>query len=119
MCRRLLNRTPWVAAVIVCLIARAPARAAEPWQTLRGCRLVSNPANDGDSFHVRQEGQEYIFRLYLVDTPETDTSFTERVRDQADYFKITPAQAVRVGKKAAEFTERRLGARPFTVLTRW
>src|SRR5206468_1561222 len=46
-------------------------------------------------------------------------SFAERVREQADYFKITPAQAVRVGKKAAEFTERRLGAHPFTVLTRW
>src|SRR5439155_26665104 len=119
MCLRPMRRTSWLAAVVVLLFGGAATPAAESWQTLKGCRLVLNPANDGDSFHVRHEGQEHIFRLYFVDTPETDLSFPERVREQADYFKITPAQAVRVGKKAAEFTERRLGAHPLTVLARW
>src|SRR3954447_19104989 len=42
------------------------------WIVLENCRLISNPANDGDSFHASAGAREYIFRLYLVDAPETD-----------------------------------------------
>ena len=33
---------------------------------------MENPANDGDSFHVRAKEKEFIFRLYFVDTPEVE-----------------------------------------------
>lgn len=50
------------------------------WQKLEGCQLIQNEWNDGDSFHVRTaEGTEFIFRLYFVDTPETDSRFPDRV----------------------------------------
>ena len=29
------------------------ARAEEYWMTLQNCQLLPNPANDGDSFHIR------------------------------------------------------------------
>lgn len=112
--------------------AAAPSRTSRPgrstldklarrsdWTILEGCRLLSNPSNDGDSFHVRHEGQEYIFRLYHVDTPETDNSFPDRVRDQALYFGISPRDAIRIGEEAKRFTARALGGKTFTVATQW
>jgi hypothetical protein len=51
---------------IVDLSARAP------WMTLKDCRYIKNPSDDGDSFHVRMGRKETIFRLYFVDAPETD-----------------------------------------------
>ena len=49
-----------------------PAFAGE-WETIRGCRLIENESNDGDSFHVKADGEERIFRLYFVDTPEAES----------------------------------------------
>jgi hypothetical protein len=46
--------------------------ALEDWTVLENCRFILNPANDGDSFHVSAGNKEYIFRLYLVDAPETE-----------------------------------------------
>ena len=80
---------------------------------------MPNAANDGDSFHVHANGEEYIFRLYYVDTPETDLSFKDRVQEQADYFGLSVEDTVRLGKKAAEFTDRQLRGHPFTIITRW
>ena len=57
----------------------AVARADEQWVTYKDCRYLPNAANDGDSFHVRAAGKEYIFRLYFVDTPETDMYFQARL----------------------------------------
>ena len=45
---------------------------SKDWIVLNNCRLIVNPANDGDSFHVEHQGREHIFRLYFVDTPETN-----------------------------------------------
>src|SRR5262245_9300497 len=42
------------------------------WVTLTGCRLLTNQFVDGDSFHVTHKGNKYIFRLYFVDSPESD-----------------------------------------------
>ncbi len=91
------------------------ARAAE-WKTLKDCRYLPNAANDGDSFHVRANGKEYIFRLYFVDTPETDTSIAERVAEQAKYFHATTAETLLIGHEAERFTRQKL-AHPFTVRT--
>lgn len=98
------------------LLWTAGASAHEPWRVLPNCRLVPNDSNDGDSFHVRAAGHEYIFRLYFADTPETDTSVPERVEEQAKYFALTTAQTIQLGEIAERFTQQKL-ARPFTIRT--
>jgi len=45
---------------------------AEEWEVIEGCRLIDNRYNDGDSFHVKADGEERIFRLYFVDCPEAE-----------------------------------------------
>ena len=94
------------------------AAPAKPWHVLTNCALVANKANDGDSFHVRWGGTEFIFRIYFADCPEDETRFPDRVAEQARYFGITPAQALAVGRQAADFT-RQLLMNPFSVKTRW
>jgi endonuclease YncB( thermonuclease family) len=82
-------------------------------------RIVSSsaiPADDGDSFHVSAGAKEYIFRLYLVDAPETDEMTPGRLVQQAKDFEITVPQAIEVGRAAKEFTREKL-SEPFTVFT--
>lgn len=100
--------TLWLAAIT--------ARAHEPWQVLRDCRVVANESSDADSFNVRAGGREYVFRLYFVDAPETDNSFPDRVDEQAKYFGVTSTQALQLGLHAKNFTREKL-VRPFTVRT--
>jgi DNA uptake protein ComE-like DNA-binding protein len=83
---------------------------------LKDCRLIANPANDGDSFHVSVGSKEYLFRLYFVDAPETDEMTPGRLIEQAKYFGITVPQAIEVGQAAKEFTRQKL-SEPFTVFT--
>jgi competence protein ComEA len=90
---------------------------SKDWIVLNNCRLIANPANDGDSFHVNTGAREYIFRLYLVDAPETDEMVPKRLVDQAKYFGITVPQAIEVCLAAKEFTRQKL-SEPFTVFTR-
>lgn len=80
------------------------ACAEAKWQTYQDCELIPNDFNDGDSFHVRHKKRHYIFRLYFVDTPETDASIPERVVEQADYWEIDEKGALKVGKEATKFT---------------
>jgi DNA uptake protein ComE-like DNA-binding protein len=94
----------------------AVARADEQWVTYKGCRYLPNAANDGDSFHVRAAGREYIFRLYFVDAPETDLSIPDRVAEQAKYFHATIQEALQIGIEAQRFTRQKL-SRPFTIRT--
>ncbi len=89
------------------------------WTVLRNCRYLSHAGNDGDSFHVRHGGKEYIFRLYYVDAPETSMEFPDRVGEQAAYFRLPGEEALRVGDTARKFTERILSETSFTVVTRW
>ena len=92
-------------------------RADEQWVTYKDCRYLPNMANDGDSFHVRAAGREYIFRLYFVDAPETDMSVPDRVAEQAKYFHATIQDALQIGLEAERFTRKTL-SRPFTISTR-
>ena len=106
------------AAVFWTAVADLGARdGSKDWTVLENCRLIVNPANDGDSFHVSAGTNEYIFRLYLVDAPETDEMTPGRLVAQAKYFGITVPQAIEVGRAAKEFTREKLSA-PFTVFTR-
>lgn len=102
----------WAAAVDV-----TARDASKDWIVLENCRLIFNPANDGDSFHVSAAGNEYVFRLYLVDAPETDEMTPPRLVEQAKYFGITVPQAIEVGLAAKEFTRQKL-SHPFRVFTR-
>lgn len=89
---------------------------SKDWITLKDCRLIPNPANDGDSFHVSAGEKEYLFRLYLVDAPETDEMIPRRLVEQAKYFNITVPQAIEIGRAAKDFTQEKL-SQPFTVFT--
>lgn len=104
--------------LILCVIAGLPAAAAEAaWQRWDGCTLVADRYFDGDSFQVKYRGRVFVLRLYFVDAPETDDSYADRVAEQAGYFGVTPAQVLRGGVAAKEYTTRFL-AKPFRVLTR-
>jgi len=89
---------------------------SKDWIVLKDCRLIPNPANDGDSFHVSAGDKEYLFRLYFVDAPETDEMTPRRLIEQAKYFSITVPQAIEVGRAAKDFSQEKL-SRPFTVFT--
>jgi hypothetical protein len=70
---------------------------ADEWETLRNCRLIENESNDGDSFHVKADGEERIFRLYFVDTPEGDADdirVQDRIAKQAAEFGISEKESV-------------------------
>jgi len=85
-----------LALAIVC-VAHVSARVSQDWIVLENCRLISNLANDGDSFHASAGAREYIFRLYMVDAPETDEMNPTRLVEQAKYFAITVPKAIEVG----------------------
>ena len=99
------------------LLSLALLPAAE-WETLCGCKFIPNEYNDGDSFHVAYEGKEFIFRLYFVDTPESEGSLPERVAQQAAWFGITPERNIEIGRYAKQATAQLL-SEPFTVRTKW
>jgi competence ComEA-like helix-hairpin-helix protein len=88
------------------------------WITLENCQLVSNPDNDGDSFHIKSNDTEYLVRLYLVDAPETKGGLmAARLVEQSTYFGLTVPQVIEVGKRAKQFVDSEL-SQPFTVETR-
>jgi len=80
---------------------------------------MDNPANDGDSFHVKYNGKEFIFRLYFVDTCETSVQIPERVKEQAEALGITEQRVIEAGEAAKQLTHSQLAGKPFTVVTCW
>src|SRR6266480_6366820 len=109
-------RVLFVVVAIWLAIVDVGARGGD-WITLENCRLVPSEANDGDSFHVSVNGKEYIFRLYLVDAPETDAADPARLIEQAKHFGISVPQVIELGEAAKLFVQEKL-AEPFTVFTR-
>lgn len=119
-----IHASKWVTVLLAVLFlswGTTSASAAKKWRDYLNCRLIPNPANDGDSFHVKPgniKTRTYLFRLYFVDTPEADSSLPERLQEQADYFGIANiADVIKVGKEAAKFTEQFLKEN-FTVHSR-
>jgi len=92
---------------------------ANSWRELDGTRYVENESNDGDSFHAKRNRSTYIFRLYYVDAPETDTRYPDRVAEQATYFGLSSEQAVKGGKQAAKAVEKLLAGQDLEVHTRY
>lgn len=120
MARRNSIRTVPVAVAILILLVLGARSVRADWQQLTGCQLVDSHYNDGDSFHVKHNGREYIFRLCYVDTPETKAlrEFTERTTDQAKYFGINKTTLFELAAQASALTKQEL-KRPFTVWTDW
>ncbi len=117
--------SPWfplLAAATLALALADDAAAAKKWREYTECTVIPNASNDGDSFHVKPTNiktKTYLFRLYFVDTPESEKSLPERLQEQADYFKIAnPLDVVKVGKEAVRFTEKFLEDGKFTVYSR-
>lgn len=102
--------------------AAPDACAAKKWREYTDCHVIPSASNDGDSFHVKPANiktKTYLFRLYFVDTPESEKSLPERLKEQADYFGIAnPLEVVKVGKAAVKFTETFLESGNFTVHSR-
>jgi endonuclease YncB( thermonuclease family) len=94
-----------VAAMLVFLCGATDLHAAKKWRVYENCTLIENPANDGDSFHVRVNKRHYIFRLYWADTPETDLAVPERVTEQSQYFGLSDQETIKYGKEAKKFSE--------------
>jgi hypothetical protein len=82
---------------IALLLPIEKAGASSDWVTLENCRLIPNPANDGDSFHVSADGKEYLFRLYFVDAPETDAANPARLIETSETFWNQRAASYRSG----------------------
>lgn len=101
---------------VVFSVAALGVSAGNDWVKLDRCGLIPNPSNDGDSIHVRANEKEYIFRLYLVDAPETDAANPARLIEQAKYFGISVPQVIELGEAAKAFVKEKLAA-PFTVVT--
>jgi competence ComEA-like helix-hairpin-helix protein len=105
--------------MLIGLLAASTAGALE-LEKLTNVTLVDSPANDGDSFLVRDGNRQLHLRLYFVDCPEIKVSNdvdAKRVREQAGYFGLTNvAKVVAYGNAASVFTAAKL-AKPFTVYT--
>ncbi|MGR3179125.1 MAG: helix-hairpin-helix domain-containing protein [Candidatus Anammoxibacter sp.] len=102
--------------VFVCIF---PA-FADDIQTFFNVRLVNNPSNDGDSFHVDAAGRHIHVRLYFVDCPETSISSksdARHVREQTRYFGLSSAdRTIHFGSEAKKFVDGIL-SKPFTLYT--
>jgi DNA uptake protein ComE-like DNA-binding protein len=105
-----------VAILLIAAVDVSAREGSKNWIVLENCRLIVNPANDGDSFHASAGDKEYIFRLYLVDAPEPDALAPGRLIEQAKYFGLTMPQTIEVGEAAKAFTRDKL-SEPFTVFT--
>jgi DNA uptake protein ComE-like DNA-binding protein len=115
---RLARITLIGAAVLWAAVVDLGAReGSKDWIVLENCRLLTNAANDGDSFHVSVNGKEYVFRLYFVDAPETDAADPLRLVEQAKHFGVTVPQVIEIGEAAKAFAREKL-AEPFAVTTR-
>ena len=98
--------------------AARPERNVGQWEKLESA-VLGDGYMDGDSMYVRHKGKTYIFRLYFVDTPETDDRSQDRNREQASYFGVSTDRVIPLGEQAKKFTRSLLSGRQLTVWTRW
>jgi endonuclease YncB( thermonuclease family) len=114
---RLLHRAT-IAFLLWLPFCQSWAADRKEWVTLTNCEYVAANYNDGDSFRVRSATNEFILRLYFVDAPETNLRYSERTREQSEYFGVTLDETMKAGSKARD-TVREILRDPFVVRTRW
>jgi len=95
------------------------AAGERKWQAFDDCKLLTNQANDGDSFHVKCNNREYIFRICFVDAPETSMTIPARVREQGEHWGISDEAVLDWGARAGEFTRDLLSNNEFMVFTKF
>jgi len=104
--------------LLIFAYCEAEAADKKEWVKLTDCQYVAQKYNDGDSFGVKCGTDEYIFRLYFVDAPETNLRYAERTREQSEHFGVTLDETMKAGVKAKEAV-RDILQKPFVVWTRW
>jgi len=95
---------------------------AKGFEVITGAKLTAHRNNDGDSFQVSHDGQQYELRLYFVDAPEKRLhQFNgERIDHQSRYFGHRSREpTMEIGRQATVLTEQLLSTRPFRIETRW
>src|SRR2546426_7610777 len=105
---------------MVLLLSVCESSATEPkaWEKLTDCQYVPYAYNDGDSFRVKCDTDEFIVRLYFVDTPETDTKDHERTQEQTEYFGVTLENNIQAGVQARDAVDELLRKSSFVIWTR-
>lgn len=97
------------------------------WELLKNCQFVTGLNSDGDSFHIKHADGKDEFRLYFIDTPESqyreyrngDTN-GPRLKEQGDYFGgLDQKQTTQLGTEGKEFTKRLLLKGDFKIITKW
>lgn len=108
------------AVTFLLIVALGSSNAAErrEWVTLSACQYMEAKDNDGDSFRVRCDTNEFNLRLYFVDAPETNLRYPERTREQSEHFGVTLDETLKAGAKARDMVQAML-REPFAVGTRW
>jgi endonuclease YncB( thermonuclease family) len=99
-----------------------PGKPLKAYAVLGPSQLIEHKDNDGDSFMIRHDGQEHVFRLYFADCPEKRRHRYngDRLKEQGAYFGgLDERQTVAIGQEAKAFAEELLRTRRFTVHTRW
>ncbi len=97
------------------------------WTHLQDCRFITGRNSDGDSFHVKHEEGETEFRLYFVDTPESQfKSYRDgntngpRIAEQGAYFgDLSQDETTAIGSQGKAFVKKVLSQNDFQVLTKW
>lgn len=97
------------------------------YEEIAGVRWVDYGGNDGDSFRLKlPDGRVETFRIYYVDDPESEfreyrngETNHQRIREQAEYFGITPERAVEIGQQAKHEVRDVLDGRKLRIWTKW
>ncbi len=103
--------------LLVFLVMAFSVAQGAAWLQYERCELQDDRYFDGDSFQVKAlTGYTYVFRLYGVDCPETDTRYPARLEAQAAEFGVEVEELEKWGLEARRFVKKFL-RKPFTVHT--
>ncbi len=90
------------------------------YQVITNCRLVEDPANDGDTFRVHTPQGTFLFRLYWVETVPLNGGSPDLIREFMDHFELKTEDRLReLAAEARDFMVNTLRSVHFRVFTKW
>jgi endonuclease YncB( thermonuclease family) len=90
------------------------------YQVITNCRLVEDPANDGDTFRVHTPQGAFLFRLCWVETVPLNGGSPEVIREFMDHFELKTEDRLReLAAEARDFTVNTLRSVHFRLFTKW
>ncbi len=92
---------------------------AEGLEEVRDAAFVENPGNTGDRFLVKARGETFFLRLMFVSCPLPAPDDTKAHDFHRQYFGITEADSLMIGRQARDFTAAYLKDKPLKLITRW